>query len=94
VYDDGTAPEDIDTTLTQFPANGGPPIINDPERRIYRGLDPTLLPPTAAQDRVEVVQFDRPGIFLVICAVLPHFQEGMYGYVRVVPGKTEDDDSL
>jgi plastocyanin len=92
VYDDGTEPEDIDTTLIQLPANGGPPIINDPDRRIYRGLDPSLLPPTAAQDRVEVVQFDRPGIYLVICSVLPHFQEGMYGYVRVVPTKIRDED--
>jgi plastocyanin len=92
VYDDGTEPEDIDTTLIQLPANGGPPIINDPDRRIYRGLDPSLLPPTAAQDRVEVVHFDRPGIYLVICSVLPHFQEGMYGYVRVVPAKIRDED--
>ncbi len=85
VYGDGTQPGDIDTTATIFPANGGPPIINDPENRIYRGLDPTLLPPTAAQDRVEVVHFASPGTYLVICAVLPHFQEGMYGYVRVMP---------
>ena len=92
VYDDGTEEEDINTSLTQLPANGGPPIINDPNRRIYRGLDPSLLPPTTAQDRVEVVHFDRPGRFLVICSVLPHFQEGMYGYVRVVPGKGSHGD--
>lgn len=36
-------------------------------------------------DRVEVVQFAEPGTYLVICGVLPHFQEGMYGYMRVLP---------
>lgn len=92
VYDDGTQPSDIDTTLTQPPANlPGPPIINDPENRIYRGLDPSLLPAMSAQDRVEVVQFSDPGKYLVICSVLPHFNEGMYGYVRVLP-KGDDDD--
>jgi plastocyanin len=92
VYDDGTEPTDINTSLITTVANGpGPPIINDPNRRIYRGLDPTVLPPTAAQDRVEVVHFDRPGRFLVICSVLPHFQEGMYGYVRVLPGGRDHD---
>lgn len=82
VYDDGTRPEDIDTTI--LVPNRVPPIIDDSDRRIYRGLDPLLLPMNAQQDRVEVVQFDRPGLYLVICAVLPHFQEGMYGYVRVI----------
>jgi hypothetical protein len=57
------------------------PIINDPNRRIYRGVDPSL----QARDRVEVVNFSKPGTYLVICGVLPHFQEGMYGYVRVLP---------
>jgi plastocyanin len=88
VYDDGTSPEDIDITdLVPNRPMGTPPIINDPTNRIYRGLDPLLLPPGTQQDRVEVVQFDRPGLYLVICAVLPHFQEGMYGYVRVLPGR-------
>lgn len=91
VYDNGTRPEDIDTTRLVPPPRPGPPIIDDARRRIYRGLDPTLLPAIVAQDRVETVHFDRPGRFLVICAVLPHFQEGMTGYVRVV-GRDDDDD--
>lgn len=91
VYDDGTKPEDIDVTRLVPPPRSGPPIIDDSRRRIYRGLDPTLLPAIVAQDRVETVQFDRPGRFLVICSVLPHFQEGMYGYVRVT-GEGDDDD--
>ena len=90
VYGDGKRPEDVNTSVTQSPAGGGPPIINDPDRRIYRGLDPTILPPKAQQDRVEVVHFDEPGTYLVICSVLPHFNDGMYGYVRVLPGNSED----
>ena len=37
------------------------------------------------QDRTEVVHFPQPGRFLVICAVLPHFGDGMWGYVKVLP---------
>jgi plastocyanin len=87
IYDDGTQPTDINVTVTVPPTNGGPPLINDPNRRIYRGLDPSLQP----QDRVESVTFDRPGTYLVICAVRPHFvNDGMYGFVKVLPaGKSE-----
>ena len=60
-------------------------MINDPNGRVYFGLDPrkaplaaNIAPPAGAplaysQDRVEVVQFPAPGRYLVICAVLPHF---------------------
>ncbi|NOT47541.1 MAG: hypothetical protein HOP17_07295 [Acidobacteria bacterium] len=92
VYDDGTKPTDINTTILVPGPRPGPPIINDANRRIYRGLDPTLLPAILAQDRVETVQFDRPGKYLVICAVLPHFQEGMFGYVKVVRNDDDDDE--
>jgi len=82
VYDDGTQPGSINTSLTVPPTNPIPTLlIADPNRRIYRGLDPSTQPP----DRVEVVHFAAPGTYLVICGVLPHFQAGMYGYVRVVP---------
>lgn len=85
IYDNGTRPEDIDITdLVPDRPPMTPPIINDATNRIYRGLDPLLLPPGTQQDRVEAVQFSQPGLYLVICAVLPHFQEGMYGYVRVL----------
>jgi plastocyanin len=86
VYDNGTQPGDIDKTdLVPNRPPMTPPIINDATNRIYRGLDPLLLPPGTVQDRVEAVQFSEPGLYLVICAVLPHFEEGMYGYVRVLP---------
>lgn len=83
VYDDRTQPGDIDTSITVFPTmqppTPPPPLIADPDRRIYRGLDPSLQP----ADRVEVVHFDRRGTYLVICGVLPHFVAGMFGFVKV-----------
>jgi plastocyanin len=82
VYDDGTQPGDIDKTMTVSVTNPpGPALIADPNRRIYRGLDPS----TQLQDRVEVVHFANPGTYLVICGVLPHFNEGMFGFVMVLP---------
>jgi hypothetical protein len=82
VYKD-KKPGDIDVTnltATTNPAFEGPPLIADPEGRVYRGLDPSLLP----QDRVEVVHFAEKGLYLVLCGVLPHFNDGMYGWVKVV----------
>jgi plastocyanin len=78
VYDDGTKPGDINTTL--IVPGSAPPLIDDPNRRIYRGPDPRTQP----RDRVEVVHFDKPGTYLVICGVQPHFLEGMYGFVKVI----------
>ena len=86
VYADGTRPEDINTSLIAPPPPAGQPavpVIDDPNGRIYRGPDPRRLFPVL--DRVEVVHFAEPGTYLVICGVLPHFQGGMYGYVRVLP---------
>lgn len=96
VYGDDTSPDDIDTSLRVPTAvQPGPPLINDPDNRVYRGLDPSVLPvlngPSQGpgepkiQDRVEAVQFTEPGRYLVICGVLPHFLGGMYGYVKVNP---------
>ena len=85
VYDDGTQPSDINTSLLLPPPPGPPlpPLIDDPDGRLYRGPDPrTILP---VLDRVEVVHFPNPGTYLVICGVLPHFQEGMFGFVKVLP---------
>jgi hypothetical protein len=84
VYADGTQPEDINTALTVPPTGNpaGPPLINDPTNRIYRGLDPSLQP----RDRVEVVHFANPGTYLVICGVFTHFvNDRMFGFVRVLP---------
>ena len=82
VYTPGKDPEEVNQALTR-PTTGTPAglaLINDPVSRVFAGLDPSLQP----RDRVEVVEFPNPGRHLVICGVLPHFQEGMYGYVRVL----------
>ena len=83
VYGDGTQPTDINASDTVSPTGAAaPPLINDPNNRIYRGLDPTLLP----RDRVEVVHFPNPGTYLVICTVVVHFvRDGMFGFVTVLP---------
>ena len=99
VYAPGTKPADIAAAVAANPAllepiPNAPPevgIINFPTNRVYRGLDPrgAVLPvppnPTipTPQDRVEVVQFSERGLYLVICAVNVHFNEGMFGWVRV-----------
>lgn len=89
IYEDGTSPSDIDTSILVPGPRPGPPIIDYSKGRIYRGIDPVIVqpvgPPVFLLDRVEVVHFSEPGTYLVICAVLPHFQEGMFGYVRVLP---------
>jgi hypothetical protein len=85
-------PSDVDTSvlleIPGAPAEVG--LIDDPDKRIYRGLDPRLLSPPPpnpnllSQDRVEVVGFAKRGIYLVICTVNVHFADGMYGWVRVI----------
>ena len=51
VYDDGTRPEDVDQTLlVQNRPPFTPPIMNDARNRIYRGVDPFLLPTNTQQD--------------------------------------------
>jgi plastocyanin len=77
VYDDGTEKADIVPTLDS--TSTAPGLIDQPANRLYRGFDPRLAPP----DRVEVVHFAAPGRYLVICGVLPHFNQGMLGYVNV-----------
>ena len=99
IYGDGTKPNDIDENIL-VPGRPAmtPPIINDSTNRIYRGIDPVIRTPAGPTDlgaflldRVEVVHFPQPGKYLVICAVRPHFLEGMFGYVRVVGGRSGQD---
>jgi plastocyanin len=96
VYKD-TAPDDFNagTTPTVPPKTQPmPPLIDEPTNRVYRGLDPSLPPfyrspeTTFIQDRIEAVHFPNAGTYLVICGVHPHFfNDGMFGFVRVVPGE-------
>jgi plastocyanin len=101
IYDDGTKPGDIVTTVTE-PADRCPTtaggVINDPINRIYRGpcfstsFGTTPMTTITRRDGVEVVQFTKPGRYLVICSRLNHFidSEGkfqMFGFVRVLRKK-------
>jgi plastocyanin len=83
VYAPGTTLESINETLVVEATPGPPPFpgfVNDPNNRIYRGLDPRLFP----QDRQETVTFASTGVHLVVCGLVPHFLEGMHGFVKVV----------
>lgn len=86
VYAPGTQLSDIDatqlasTTGTPPPGVVFPRLVNDATNRVYRGLDPSLFP----QDRVESITLAEVGTYLVVCGVLPHFNEGMHGFVKVV----------
>jgi plastocyanin len=88
VYGNGKQPSDV-SLEDLLPIPGAPPptsppfvgLITDDTDRVFRGLSPIGAP----QDRVEVVQFPNPGLYLVICAVSVHFRDGMIGWVRVLP---------
>jgi len=86
VYAPGTELGDVNggllasTTGTPPPGVVFPPLVNDPNNRVYRGLDPSLFP----QDRVESITLADKGTYLVVCGVLPHFNERMHGFVNVV----------
>ncbi len=59
----------------------------------YEGINGLVSPqpgppfalPSPAVNRVEPVSFLKPGRYLVICAVLPHFNDKMYAWVEVRP---------
>ena len=89
----------------EFPANcftdGPVPVIPQLGLDVfYEGLNsigaPPQVPPFApvslAQNRVEPVAFLNPGRYLVICAVLPHFNDRMYAWVEV-GGRRDRNDS-
>jgi plastocyanin len=85
VYAPGTTLESISLVIEGVeppapPFPGFPGFVNDPENRIYRGLNPRLQP----ADRTESITFAAPGTYLVVCGVVPHFVEGMHGFVKVI----------
>jgi hypothetical protein len=51
----------------------------------FFGALPAAAIPAPPQDRIESVNFPNPGTYLVICAVRGHFNDGMFGFVRVLP---------
>ena len=83
VYAPGTTPGDV---LAAALAGGtisvpgvAPPVVDVSDGRVFRGI---VNP--AAPDRVEVVHFPEAGTYLVICGILPHLQEDMIGWVKVI----------
>jgi plastocyanin len=71
-------------------ASAGPPPTSLGLPLYYNGLN-SLAPPAAPpfapisvdQNRVEAITFTKTGRFLVICGVLPHFNDGMIAWVEV-----------
>lgn len=59
----------------------------------YQGINPLVSPQpgppfamaSAATNRSEAVSFLAPGRYLVICAVLPHFNDRMFAWIEVRP---------
>jgi len=84
VYGNGTKPGDINAAIRKT-IPGAPPtfpqLIDDENNRVFRGI--AAFPPTNI-DRVEVVHFPKKGEYLVICAFVPHFEDNMWGWVKVV----------
>ena len=80
VYNPGEGVDDIDIvdpTAT---------FINDDLANLYyQGLPPAppMTNPSNAVNRMESVSFSTPGVYLVICNVRDHFQDGMFAFVRV-----------
>ena len=48
---------------------------------------------SGVQNRTESVGFSVPGMYLVICNVRPHFQDGMMALVEVVAADQDDEDN-
>jgi len=93
VYQPGIDADDIVPPVF----NPGPPPVNlfmnyNLGTAYYVGINPRNAnagtPPAAAtvfngDNRVEAVTFSTPGTYLVVCNVTPHFNDGMYAYVKV-----------
>lgn len=84
VYEPGTQPGDIDTSLLDFSIPFFPPVIDDPDGRLDRvPVNTTFADPTPMPLTWEFT-FNEPGRYLIICEVLPHFADNdMYGWVIV-----------
>lgn len=98
IYGPGSELEDVQAGFAAAGSPvlpGGPGLVDYAPDRVYRGLNPFALqylplaaPPPGTTgnmvvDRIESVNFKEPGRYLVVCGVLPHFREGMSGYINV-----------
>ena len=78
IYAPGKTPADINTAaLIPLCPGSAPRIINDAILRV------ALITHACASSWQAQYTFDTPGRYLVICAFLPHFEVGMYGWVEV-----------
>ena len=78
IYAPGTEPEDVDSTnLIALCPGTTRRLINDPTNRV------ALITHACGSSWQAEYIFNTPGRYLVICAFLPHFEVGMYGWVEV-----------
>lgn len=78
IYAPGTNPEDINTaSLIALCPGQTPRLINDATNRV------ALITHACFSAWQAQYTFNTPGRYLVICAFLPHFEVGMYGWVEV-----------
>jgi plastocyanin len=82
IYKDGTTPEQVSLAGAAPKAGCGPapfiPGTGDPNLLAVLG-EPICKGGAATVS----YKFDKPGRYLVICAFVPHFDVGMYGWVEV-----------
>lgn len=96
-------PDELPEQCTFGAVPPAPPVIPAVESLgvYYEGINPLASPPdpappefaqpSAALNRVEAVSFLEPGRYLVICAVLDHFNDGMYAWVEVSGSEGEGE---
>ena len=78
IYEPGVQPEDLDISiLTALCPGSTPRLISDSNRRV------ALITNACGSAWQAQYTFNTPGRYLVICAFLPHFLDGMYGWVEV-----------
>ena len=87
VYNPGKGPEDVVPNVNPMAL-----FIDDKADLYYEGLKtaggpPPVIPvttnPSNAANRLESVSFAKPGKYLVICNVAPHFADGMWAWIHV-----------
>jgi plastocyanin len=78
IYEPGVEPSDIDISiLTTLCPGSAARLISDSNLRV------ALITNACGSAWQAQYTFNTPGRYLVICAFLPHFLDGMYGWVEV-----------
>lgn len=94
VYNPGKGPQDVVPNV-----NPAALFIDDKAGLYYEGIkpaggpppgNPTTTNPSNASNRLESVSFAKPGKYLVICNVAPHFADGMWAWIHVTGGDEQD----